>query len=608
MTQSRYSICITERRHRDAALLLDLHPVGGRVARWPCAPSRVPAIWIAPENSSSFSVSVVLPASGWRNDGEGAAASHLGAEFGRGAAVSPGVALPRPAIASRAGGAQAGHISCSTTHRYTRAHQTVAWPIRRCSRLTTGSPHWGGDRRRASRSRPLQRRLETESPPGVWIALGRPGRHREPGRVARSAPRAAATRPRCAGRCRLGVPFAVKDNIDVAGVPDHGRAARRSHVAAAHAQRWSQRLHRGRRDAASARPTSTSSPPAWSARARRTARAAARVRPPIVISGGSSSGSARRGRARRRAVRARHRHRRLGPRAGRRSTTSSASSRRAARSARAGVVPAVPQHRLRLDPRAARVAADAARARPRRRQRRRATRTAISRLDWRTAAAARCASACPTQPIFHGDAGYGRRLTQHAVAAAARARPRCRADRLRAAPCRRRPALLKALGRPSDTPSSRPCSMRHPEAIEPTVRSIIARRARMTRRPMPSRAFTHACARSATARDLGRDVDLLMVPTAPGHPRHDEVDAEPVALNAQLGSYTNFVNLLGWCALGDCRRASPVAALPFGVDASSRRAAAMRRSPASARAGRRTSTCHWGDDRQGSPPACRSRI
>ena len=25
----------------------------------------VPAIWIAPENSSSFSVSVVLPASGW---------------------------------------------------------------------------------------------------------------------------------------------------------------------------------------------------------------------------------------------------------------------------------------------------------------------------------------------------------------------------------------------------------------------------------------------------------------------------------------------------------------------------------------------------------------
>lgn len=28
-------------------------------------PLTAPAIWIAPENSSSFSVSVVLPASGW---------------------------------------------------------------------------------------------------------------------------------------------------------------------------------------------------------------------------------------------------------------------------------------------------------------------------------------------------------------------------------------------------------------------------------------------------------------------------------------------------------------------------------------------------------------
>ena len=51
-------------RDRDAALLLDLHPVGGGVARG-LARLHEPAIWIAPENSSSFSVSVVLPASGW---------------------------------------------------------------------------------------------------------------------------------------------------------------------------------------------------------------------------------------------------------------------------------------------------------------------------------------------------------------------------------------------------------------------------------------------------------------------------------------------------------------------------------------------------------------
>ena len=47
-----------------------------------------------------------------------------------------------------------------------------------------------------------------------------------------------------------------------------------------------------------------------------------------------------------------------------------------------------------------------------------------------------------------------------------------------------------------------------------------------------------------------------MVPTAPGHPRFDEVDADPLGVNARLGTYTNFVNLLGWCAL----------ALPAGID------------------------------------------
>jgi allophanate hydrolase len=44
-------------------------------------------------------------------------------------------------------------------------------------------------------------------------------------------------------------------------------------------------------------------------------------------------------------------------------------------------------------------------------------------------------------------------------------------------------------------------------------------------------------------------VDLLMPPSAPGHPRHSDVDADPIGANARLGRYTNFVNLLGWCAL-----------------------------------------------------------
>jgi allophanate hydrolase len=59
-------------------------------------------------------------------------------------------------------------------------------------------------------------------------------------------------------------------------------------------------------------------------------------------------------------------------------------------------------------------------------------------------------------------------------------------------------------------------------------------------------------------------VDALMVPTASGHPRFAEVDAEPVAVNSQLGTYTNFVNLLGWCALA-LPASIAASGLPFGV-------------------------------------------
>ena len=118
----------------------------------------------------------------------------------------------------------------------------------------------------------LQRRLEAESPPGVWISLvDRAGIE---SRVAALEARAA----RCADDVALrrtmplfGVPFAVKDNIDVAGPADHGGVP-----AFALSRRDASRRRRAARSrparSASARPTSTSSRPDWSARARRTAR------------------------------------------------------------------------------------------------------------------------------------------------------------------------------------------------------------------------------------------------------------------------------------------------------------------------------------------------
>ncbi|MBW8888779.1 MAG: allophanate hydrolase [Fibrobacteres bacterium] len=66
------------------------------------------------------------------------------------------------------------------------------------------------------------------------------------------------------------------------------------------------------------------------------------------------------------------------------------------------------------------------------------------------------------------------------------------------------------------------------------------------------------------AHGLLRGLDALLVPTAPFHPTREEVEADPIGVNARLGAYTNFVNLLDLCALAipSGMRAN---GLPFGV-------------------------------------------
>jgi allophanate hydrolase len=68
----------------------------------------------------------------------------------------------------------------------------------------------------------------------------------------------------------------------------------------------------------------------------------------------------------------------------------------------------------------------------------------------------------------------------------------------------------------------------------------------------------------ARLRELWQSVDVLLVPTAPGHPTFEQVDADPLGENSRLGLYTNFVNLLGWCALA-VPAGNTANGLPFGV-------------------------------------------
>ena len=68
---------------------------------------------------------------------------------------------------------------------------------------------------------------------------------------------------------------------------------------------------------------------------------------------------------------------------------------------------------------------------------------------------------------------------------------------------------------------------------------------------------------AARAADALDGCDALLTPTTTLHPTIAEVQGDPVGINARLGTYTNFANLLDLAALAV--PAGTVAGLPFGV-------------------------------------------
>ena len=167
----------------------------------------------------------------------------------------------------------------------------------------------------------------------------------------------------------------------------------------------------------------------------------------------------------------------------------------------------------------------------------------------------------PSQAVFSGDAGYGPafeaavghlRALGHDAVAIDFAPLHAVADLLYDGPwVAERHAVVEAL-LDSD-----------PAAFDPVVRAVIDAARGFSATDAFRGLYRLREARRDTA-SIWTGCDLLMVPTAPGHPRHAEVDAEPLRCNAQLGTYTNFVNLLGWCALA-LPAGQAAHGLPFGV-------------------------------------------
>ncbi len=103
----------------------------------------------------------------------------------------------------------------------------------------------------------------------------------------------------------------------------------------------------------------------------------------------------------------------------------------------------------------------------------------------------------------------------------------------------------------------------HPgEVVEP-VRSIIAAGREYSAADLYE-AQTRLRALGQRAAAMWDRIDVLLLPTAPTHYTIEQMQADPVALNRNLGAYTNFVNLLDYAAISVPSAIRPDG-LPFGI-------------------------------------------
>jgi len=101
------------------------------------------------------------------------------------------------------------------------------------------------------------------------------------------------------------------------------------------------------------------------------------------------------------------------------------------------------------------------------------------------------------------------------------------------------------------------------DALHPTTRAIISGAVKFSAIDAFDAYYRLKALRRETA-PVWDTVDLLVTPTAGTIYRIDEIEADPIRLNSNLGYYTNFLNLLDLCAI-----AVPAGfqrdGLPFGI-------------------------------------------
>jgi allophanate hydrolase len=103
----------------------------------------------------------------------------------------------------------------------------------------------------------------------------------------------------------------------------------------------------------------------------------------------------------------------------------------------------------------------------------------------------------------------------------------------------------------------------HEEAMDPTVGRIIAGARKLSATDVFGGQYRLAALKQRADAEW-QHMDVLLLPTTTTHYKVSEVSADPVETNKRLGLYTNFVNLLDYCAV-----AVPAGfganGLPFGV-------------------------------------------